>query len=280
MPKQRLGRGLQALIPVEDTVTAVAGGAEPVALGLIDPNPFQPRREFDADKLQELAESIRVHGVIQPVVLRRINDKYQLVAGERRCRAAKLAGLEQVPALVKDYSDLEMLELAIVENLQRDDLTAIEEALAYEQLMKRLALTQEQVAGRVGKSRPHVANTLRLLQLPAILQQYVSRGTLSAGHARAILALASANRQLEAAEQVIRLGLNVRQTELLIKQLQTPAVSRETKPASNDTVAVERQLQAALGTNVKVVRGRKQGRIEISFYSADELERLLDRLLQ
>jgi ParB family chromosome partitioning protein len=246
---------------------------------LIDPNPFQPRREFDQDKLEELAESIRVHGVIQPVVLRRVNDRYQLVAGERRCRAARLAGLDQVPALIHDYSDMEMLELAIVENLQRDDLDAIEEALAYEQLMRRLGLTQEQAASRVGKSRSHVANTLRLLQLPEVLQQYVSRGTLSAGHARALLGLADHRRQLEAAEKVIKAGLNVRQTEQLVKQMQEPTVSRETAKPSAHALDIERQLQASLGTNVKVVRGRKYGRIEIAFYSADELERLLDMLL-
>lgn len=279
MPKQRLGRGLEALIPVQEVFSDTDQAGLMVALDLIDPNPFQPRREFDQDKLEELAESIRVHGVIQPVVLRRVNDRYQLVAGERRCRAARLAGLDQVPALIHDYSDMEMLELAIVENLQRDDLDAIEEALAYEQLMRRLGLTQEQAASRVGKSRSHVANTLRLLQLPEVLQQYVSRGTLSAGHARALLGLADHRRQLEAAEKVIKAGLNVRQTEQLVKQMQEPTVSRETAKPSAHALDIERQLQASLGTNVKVVRGRKYGRIEIAFYSADELERLLDMLL-
>lgn len=281
MPKQRLGRGLQALIPTDGEGIESDNNLLAVDLDLIDPNPFQPRREFDQAKLEELADSIRVHGLIQPVVLRRLNDKYQLVAGERRCRAARLAGLTHISAFLKEYTDLEMLELSIVENLQRDDLDAIEEAMAYEQMMLRLGLTQEQVAVRVGKSRSHVANTLRLLQLPTLLQQHVSRETLSAGHARALLSLHTTQLQLEGAERVIKLGLNVRQTELLAKQLLLTSVSRETKPtAKNQPTDVERQLQASLGTGVKVIRGRKHGRIEIDFYSVDELERLLDLLLK
>lgn len=280
MPKQRLGRGLDALFSMEGQ-SGARESDQSVALDLIDPNPHQPRREFDDQKLGELADSIRLHGVIQPVVVRRMRDRYQLVAGERRCRAARLAGLSEVPALVRDYTDLQMLELAIVENLQRDDLGPMEEALAYQQLLERLNLTQEQAAVRVGKSRSHVANTLRLLQLPEVLQQHVSRETLSAGHARAILALSTVRQQLEAAEKAIRLGLNVRQTESMVKQMQSGSVSRETKTTDRtQTTDVERQLQSSLGTNVKVVRGRKHGRIEIAFYSADELERLLDLLIK
>lgn len=280
MPKQRLGRGLDALFSMEGQ-SGARESDQSVALDLIDPNPHQPRREFDDQKLGELADSIRLHGVIQPVVVRRMRDRYQLVAGERRCRAARLAGLSEVPALVRDYTDLQMLELAIVENLQRDDLGPMEEALAYQQLLERLNLTQEQAAVRVGKSRSHVANTLRLLQLPEVLQQHVSRETLSAGHARAILALSTVRQQLEAAEKAIRLGLNVRQTESMVKQMQSGSVSRETKTTDRtQTTDVERQLQSSLGTNVKVVRGRKHGRIEIAFYSVDELERLLDLLIK
>lgn len=280
MPKQRLGRGLDALFSMEGQ-SGARESDQSVALDLIDPNPHQPRREFDDQKLGELADSIRLHGVIQPVVVRRMRDRYQLVAGERRCRAARLAGLSEVPALVRDYTDLQMLELAIVENLQRDDLGPMEEALAYQQLLERLNLTQEQAAVRVGRSRSHVANTLRLLQLPEVLQQHVSRETLSAGHARAILALSTVRQQLEAAEKAIRLGLNVRQTESMVKQMQSGSVSRETKTTDRtQTTDVERQLQSSLGTNVKVVRGRKHGRIEIAFYSVDELERLLDLLIK
>ncbi len=283
MAKQRLGRGLQALIPVHETPVGNGETQASIALGLVDPNPYQPRREFVQDKLDELAESIRVHGIIQPVVVRAIGDRYQLVAGERRCRAARQAGLNEVPAVIKEYSDAQMLELAIVENLQRDDLDPLEEANAYQQLIKRLGLTQDQAARRIGKSRSHVANTLRLLQLPPLLQEYVSRETISAGHARALLALPSETQQLAAAEQVLTLGLNVRQTEQLVKRMQASkgTVSRET-PRPNDQTEIahlERQLQSGLGTGVRIIRGRKRGRIEISFSSADELERLLEQLL-
>ncbi|MGI6359175.1 MAG: ParB/RepB/Spo0J family partition protein [Bacillota bacterium] len=282
MGRKRLGRGLEALIPVQEAPASRQDVPASIALRLIDPNPYQPRREFPQDKLEELTESIRVHGVIQPVVVRAVGDRYQLVAGERRCRAAKAAGLTEVPALIKEYNDTQMLELAIVENLQRDDLNPLEEANAYQQLISRLGLTQDQAAERVGKSRSHVANTLRLLQLPPILQEYVSRETISAGHARALLSLSSAAQQTAAAEQVIRLGLNVRQTERLVRQaLQETSVSRETRKstAPPEIVDLERQLQSGLGTGVRIIRGRKRGRIEISFSSADELERLLEQLL-
>jgi ParB family chromosome partitioning protein len=276
-----LGKGLQALIPIESE-----GGREQesnlIALALIDPNPFQPRRSFDEEQMAELVQSIRQHGVVQPVVLRQRGTRYQLVAGERRCRAARQAGLREIPAVVRELDDEQLMELAIVENLQREDLNPIEEAQAYAQLMERLGLTQEQVAERVGRSRPHIANTVRLLQLPRVLQEYVSRGTLTAGHARALLSL-SEPQQLVVAEQIISQGLNVRQAEQLARQvLEKVNVSRETRPTptpSPEVLDVERQLQTALGTKVKVVRGRKRGKIEIEFYSGEELERLIELLL-
>jgi ParB family chromosome partitioning protein len=276
-----LGKGLQALIPTESE-----GGREQesnlIALALIDPNPFQPRRSFDEEQMAELVQSIRQHGVVQPVVLRQRGTRYQLVAGERRCRAARQAGLREIPAVVRELDDEQLMELAIVENLQREDLNPIEEAQAYAQLMERLGLTQEQVAERVGRSRPHIANTVRLLQLPRVLQEYVSRGTLTAGHARALLSL-SEPQQLVVAEQIISQGLNVRQAEQLARQvLEKVNVSRETRPTptpSPEVLDVERQLQTALGTKVKVVRGRKRGKIEIEFYSGEELERLIELLL-
>lgn len=276
-----LGKGLQALIPTESE-----GGREQesnlIALALIDPNPFQPRRSFDEEQMAELVQSIRQHGVVQPVVLRQRGTRYQLVAGERRCRAARQAGLREIPAVVRELDDEQLMELAIVENLQREDLNPIEEAQAYAQLMERLGLTQEQVAERVGRSRPHIANTVRLLQLPRVLQEYVSRGTLTAGHARALLSL-SEPQQLVMAEQIISQGLNVRQAEQLARQVMEKAnVSRETRPTptpSPEVLDVERQLQTALGTKVKVVRGRKRGKIEIEFYSGEELERLIELLL-
>lgn len=281
MAKSRLGRGLQALIPVSETADN-QGTGDLVSLDLIDPNPFQPRREFDPEKLAELTESVRVHGVMQPVVLRKTGDRYQLVAGERRCRAAKGAGMSDIPALVREFSDRELLELAIVENLQREDLNPIEEALAYEQLMDQLALKQEEVAARVGKSRPYITNTLRLLQLPEVLKQHVSRGTLSAGHARALLAISSSLEQLRLADKIISDGLSVRQAEAFVAmQKAKTSVSRETKRNKDgDHLDLEHRLQSALGTNVKIIHKKKRGKIEIEYYSNDDLERLLEILLR
>ena len=283
MARSRLGRGLEALIPVEPLADEPQEQST-LALRLIDPNPYQPRREFDTEKLEELAESIRVHGVLQPVVVRRQGSRYQLVAGERRCRAAKLAGLHEVPAIIKEFSDADLMELAIVENLQRENLNPIEEALGYDQLCKQLGLTQEAVAQRVGKSRSHVANTLRLLQLPQAIREHVSRETLSAGHARALLALDKPALQRELAQRIIEEGLNVRQTEALVKETQAQPqanVSRETKTRrSPELEDLERRLTSSLGTQVRVVQGRKRGKIEIHYYDQDELERLLELLMQ
>lgn len=283
MAKSRLGRGLEALIPVEPQQAEVKATST-VSLRLIDPNPFQPRREFDPDKLQELAQSIQLHGILQPVVLRRKGKRYQLLAGERRCRAASLAGLEEIPALVKELTDAEMMELAIVENLQRDDLNAIEEAFGYDQLIKQLGMTQEEVAKRIGRSRPHVTNTLRLLQLPQSLQELVSRETISAGHARALLAVVDPALQLELAALVVNKGLNVRQTEEIVKRAQTdknPDASRETKATRPpELVDLEQRLTANLGTRVRLLPGHKQGKIEIVYYDHGELERLMELLLR
>jgi len=281
--RSRLGRGLEALIPV-DPGTETAKDVTTVPLRFVDPNPYQPRREFEQETLLELAESIRLHGILQPVIVRPKGKRYQLLAGERRCRAAQLAGLEDIPALVKELSDREMMELSIVENLQREDLNPLDEARGYEQLMKQLGLTQEEVAQRVGRSRPHVANTLRLLQLPQALQELVSRETISAGHGRALLAVADPALQLSLAEMVIEQGLNVRQTEELVKRHlagQAASVSRETKkkrPAEIEDL--ERRLASTLGTQVRLLPGRKRGKIEIIYYDNEELERLLELLLQ
>lgn len=285
MARSRLGRGLEALIPVEpvEAETNAAASAK-IALRLIDPNPYQPRRQFDQEALHELSESIRQHGVLQPVIVRKHGKRFQLLAGERRCRGAELAGLKEIPALVKELNDSEMMELAIVENLQREDLNPLDEAAGYDQLMQRLQMTQEEVAKRVGRSRPHVANTLRLLQLPPAIQELVSRETITAGHARALLAIADAARQQECAEKVISQGLSVRQTEELVKQQQVSSlttVSRETnKQRPTEVVDLEKRLASSLGTQVRLLPGRKRGKIEIVYYDNDELERLLELLLQ
>jgi len=281
--RSRLGRGLEALIPVEP-VGEEAKSTATVPLRLIDPNPYQPRRQFDQETLEELAQSIKLHGILQPIIVRQKGRRYQLLAGERRCRAAELAGLVEIPALVKELSDREMMELSIVENLQREDLNPLDEALGYDQLVKQLGLTQEEVAQRVGRSRPHVANMLRLLQLPQSLQELVSRETISAGHARALLAISDPALQHRLAEIVVKQGLNVRQTEELVKRhsgRDNANVSRETKkkrPA--EIVDLEQRLATSLGTQVRLLPGRKRGKIEIVYYDNDDLERLLELLLQ
>lgn len=283
MARSRLGRGLEALIPVEP-VGEEAKSTATVPLRLIDPNPYQPRRQFDQETLEELAQSIRLHGILQPIIVRQKGRRYQLLAGERRCRAAELAGLVEIPALVKELSDREMMELSIVENLQREDLNPLDEALGYDQLVKQLGLTQEEVAQRVGRSRPHVANMLRLLQLPQSLQELVSRETISAGHARALLAISDPALQHRLTEIVVKQGLNVRQTEKLVKRhsgRDNANVSRETKkkrPA--EIVDLEQRLATSLGTQVRLLPGRKRGKIEIVYYDNDDLERLLELLLQ
>lgn len=283
MARSRLGRGLEALIPVEPAQEGTKAMTT-VPLRLIDPNPYQPRRQFVEETLQELAQSIQVHGVLQPVVLRARGKRYQLLAGERRCRAAELAGLDEIPAVVREFADAEMMELAIVENLQREDLNAMEEAAGYEQLIKQLDMTQEEVARRIGRSRPHVTNMLRLLQLPQSIQELVSRETISAGHARALLAVADPRRQLELVELVVSKSLNVRQTEELVRRMQPGKpenVSRETKKQRPlEVVDLEQRLSNNLGTQVRLVTGRKQGKIEIVYYDQEELERLLELLLQ
>lgn len=283
MARSRLGRGLEALIPVEP-VGEQAKSTATVPLRLIDPNPYQPRRQFDQETLEELAQSIKLHGILQPIIVRQKGRRYQLLAGERRCRAAELAGLVEIPALVKELSDREMMELSIVENLQREDLNPLDEALGYDQLVKQLGLTQEEVAQRVGRSRPHVANMLRLLQLPQSLQELVSRETISAGHARALLAISDPALQHRLTEIVVKQGLNVRQTEELVKRhsgRDNANVSRETKkkrPA--EIVDLEQRLATSLGTQVRLLPGRKRGKIEIVYYDNDDLERLLELLLQ
>ena len=276
-PKRRgLGRGFGALIPQAPPPKAVE---RTVPLDEITPNPWQPRVHFDEAKIHEMAESIGEHGVIEPLVVRPHGGGYELIAGERRLRAARLAGLESVPVAVREMSDRDVLEVTLIENLQREDLSALEEAAAYVRLMEEFGATQDEVARRVGKSRPAVANTIRLLQLPEAVRDEMRAGRLSAGHARALLALDSAVEQTALARDAIRLGLSVRQLEVRIRlRVQPPA----RKPASRDlhVADVEKQLMRSLGTRVRLQsRGpRGRGRIVIEFYSPAELQRLVERL--
>ena len=273
-----LGRGLASLIPQH---AAPTGSVVEVQLARVTPNPYQPRRHWDDADLADLAASIREHGVLQPILVTETIDGYQLVAGERRVRAARLAGLERIPALVRQLADRDQLEVALVENVQRADLDPIDEASAYRQLIDEFGLTQERVAERVGKARATVANTLRLLDLHPDVQAAIADGRLTEGHGRALGGL-PVDGQGQVLRTVAGQGLSVRQTEELVRRLREP---RETKPATPkprldaELERVEEELRQRLGTKVSLTRSRKGGRIVIEYYSDEELERLYDRLI-
>lgn len=273
-----LGKGIGALFPGESLEQSEK--VEELQLKLIVANPFQPRKIFDEETLQELADSIQEHGILQPIAVRKKGQKYEIVAGERRYRAAQLAGLELLPAIVKELTDSQMMELAILENLQREDLTVIEEAEAYQSLMENLHLTQEELSKRLGKSRPHIANHVRLLALPEEIRALMNEGILSMGQGRALLGLKNKRRIPEVARKIIKQGLNVRQVEILVQNL-NEEVSRETsQPKKKDifVVAKESQLRDYFGTNVQIKKTNNKGKIEIEFYSEDDLERILEIL--
>lgn len=273
-----LGKGLDALFPTMDVHNEES--VEKIAVNKIQANPFQPRKIFRDESINELAKSIQEHGIIQPIVVRKKGKKFEIVVGERRYRAAKIAGLDEIPAIVKDLSEQEMMELAILENLQREDLTPIEEAEAYKSLMDNLSLTQDLLAQRLGKSRPYIANFVRLLQLPDEVRQLVNDGQLSMGQARTLLGLKNKRRIPEVAQKVIKDQLNVRQLEMLVQQLNSP-VSRETLKVKKKDVFVrdtESHLREFFGTQVQISKTKKKGKIEIEFYSEDDLHRILDLL--
>jgi len=274
MGRQALGRGLEALLPV--------GREEPgileVPLAKIRPSPFQPRKRFDDAKLDELAASIRTRGVLSPVIVRQTPDGYELVAGERRVRAAERAGLDRVPAVVREMSNAEMLEVALIENLQREDLNPVEEAEVYRRLVEEFNLTQEEIASRVGKDRASVANTLRLLKLPPRIREDLIGGRLSAGHGRALLALEGRDLLLKAREAILRRSLSVRATELLVKRLKAAPADRARRRQGPALAAAEEQLRRALATKVRIVRQGRRGRIEVEFYSEEDLERLIEKI--
>jgi ParB family chromosome partitioning protein len=279
--KRRLGRGLDALIPGGSRPNAV----ESISVDLIDPNPRQPRRSFDMDALAGLAQSVKEHGVVQPILVRRKDGRYELVAGERRLRAAEMVGLVQVPAIVGDFEDRDAMEVALIENLQREDLDPIEEATALQRLRDDFGLTQEELSTKLGKSRPAIANSLRLLSLEKEIRDDVSRGTISAGHARALLAITDSDTRMRLFGQVVEQELSVRQTEELVKSVLESAaatdVSRETphRPSKDpNIVEVESTLRKILGTKVEIKDRMGRGRIQIEYYSLDDLERILEIL--
>ncbi len=279
MKKQSgLGRGLSALLDDPNLdFTQQKGGVVSVPLHRIEPNPLQPRREFDPEALQALADSITEHGMIQPLTVRELpGGYYQIIAGERRWRAARMAGLEELPVPVIEADDRKVMELALVENLQREDLNPMEEAQGYRTLMEEYGLTQNEVAQRVGKSRPAVANALRLLSLDGELAELVRNGTLSPGHARALLGLKSEKLRQQAAQRIIALQLSVRQAETLCKNLDKPEEKPRPAPLEVDYVAeCERSLSRSLGRKVRIVNGKRKGRFELEFYGQEDLNRLL-----
>jgi len=283
-----LGKGLSALIP--DPVDVAAAPAVEADIDRLTPNDFQPRAEMDDTRLEELAQSIRSNGVIQPIVVRQIGDRFQIIAGERRWRAAQLAGLRRVPIVIREVPpghEKSLLEMALVENIQREDLNPIEEALAYRRLADDFQLKQEDIAGAVGKDRASVANVLRLLKLPEEVRGEVAAGRLSMGHARALLSLGDAVDQRETARDVIARNLSVRETEALVRKLleddaevEAPRKAPAPKPVDVHTRAAEERLKFLLGTRVRIVRQGTRGRIEIDFTSEEELIRIYEQLTE
>lgn len=281
MKKQALGKGLGALIPDLGTQSGPVSGFLECPIDRIRPNRYQPRRRFEAAELEELSQSIRAQGVLQPLLVRKDGDAYELVAGERRLRAARNAGLEKVPVVVKQISDTELLEMSIIENIQREDLNPLEEADAYHQLMTRFGMTQDQVAERIGKSRPTVANFVRLRQLPAPIKSDILAGTLSSGHARALLAARTPAIQEKVWRSVASKRLSVRQTEALVKQLNQAKETPAPRKKSSDEIyfnGIAEDLSRHFGTRVKIHRKGKKGRLEVEFYNDDDLDRILTLL--
>jgi ParB family chromosome partitioning protein len=286
--KKGLGKGLSALIPSSPELVSSDEPVMEIEIHKIRPNSFQPRRRFDEEKLNELAESIKEHGVVQPVVVRPVGPgKYELVVGERRLRACQRLGLVKIPAVVKEFSDGQMMEIALVENIQRQDLNPVEEAVAYKRLMEEFKLTQEQVSQKISKSRSFIANMVRLLNLPDPILDKLSAGQLTVGHARPLLALNGEELQIAIAQEVCDKNLSVRETESLVRR----AVEEENKKAKEEKIEkdnklspimldIEAKLRSLFGTKVKIKDQGERGKIEIDYYSTDDLERIVALVLQ
>ena len=277
-----LGKGLGALLGDFSEEAVQSSAYQILPIYKVEPNPNQPRQDFDQEELQALADSITVHGVIQPLTVRALSSGYyQIIAGERRWRAARLANLSEIPVVVIEADDKKAMELALIENLQRQDLNPVEEALGYQSLIEEYGLTQEEAASRVGKSRPAVANSLRLLGLcPQVLEKLKS-GELTAGHAQAILTLKSEKKQQEAAQKIIALALSVRQAETLCKNMnKEPTPKKEEVFAVDYVVECEKNLSKRLGRGVKIINGKRKGRFELEFYGKEDLQNLLEALMK
>lgn len=278
MEKKALGKGLKALIPDDVIVRSAERGTTQINVGEIIPGRFQPREVFDPSKLKELILSIKEKGILQPIIVRPKQDGYELIAGERRLRAAKEIGFSQVPAIIKDVKDDEAIEIALIENIQRDDLNPIEEAKGYKRLSDEFSLTQEVISEKVGRDRTSVTNSLRLLKLPQKIQEEIYLGRISTGHAKAILMLDSEQAQLELCNKIIKRGLSVREAEYYVKRRLAGPSRRKARRHHPEVRALEEELQKILGTKVTLMHHQKRGKIIIEYYSNEDLDRLLNIL--
>jgi ParB family transcriptional regulator, chromosome partitioning protein len=272
-----LGKGLDAFFP--EIEEKDSDKIEEVELSKCRPNPYQPRKVFEADAIEELKESVLQHGILQPLIVRKSIRGYEIVVGERRFRAAKEANLDTIPVIIKDLTDEQMMELALLENIQREDLTPIEEATAYDRLINELGTTQDQLAKRLGKSRSHIANLVRLLSLPEEVMAQINHGALSMGHGRALLGLKDKNKIKPVVKRITTERLNVRQVEALINELNNQQPKKKKKPKKDIFITEkENHLKEYFGTNVKINKGKRKGKIEIEFFSEEDLNRILDKM--
>lgn len=282
MQKIGLGRGLNSLFD-ENISDEENNNIINLRISLIEPNKNQPRKKFDDEKLDALAESIKENGVIQPIIVVKNGDMYKIVAGERRWRAAKKAGLSEIPSVIRDYTDQEVAQIALIENLQRENLNPIEEALGYKTLIDKFNMTQESVSSKLGKSRSAIANSIRLLSLDEPIQSKLITGEISSGHARALLSLEDSDMRLKLLESIIEKGLNVRQTEALAKHLHNSKPKKEKKQPDEQVLAeieaTENRLSSHFGTKVRLIHNEKRGKIEIEYFGNDDLERILQLLM-
>lgn len=283
MQKIGLGRGLGSLFEDQLSEDEENGNITELRINLIEPNKEQPRKNFDNEKLEALAESIKENGVIQPIIVVKSGDMYKIVAGERRWRAAKKAGLSEIPAIVRNYSDQETAQIALIENLQREDLDPIEEAMGYKTLMDKFNMTQETVSSKLGKSRSAIANSIRLLSLDEPIRAKLITGEITGGHARALLSVEDTETRLKLLDIILEKGLNVRQTEALAKQLKKPQSKKEKKQPDEQVTAeieaTENRLSSHFGTKVRLIHNEKRGKIEIEYFGSDDLERILQILM-
>ncbi len=279
MEKKALGKGLSALIPIkEPEISAPQSGVLEIPISQIRTNKYQPRTDFKQDKLNDLVNSIREKGVVQPVLARKVQDGYELIAGERRLRAAKTLGLEKIPAILRNVADVDMLEISLIENIQREELNAIEEAVAYQRLVTEFNFTQEAVAKVLGKDRSTVANCLRLLNLPKKIQEFISSGDITAGHAKAILSLPTDITQMSVCKVIMKKGLSVRESEALVTRRLLGSKPAAPRKKDGGISEIENQLQQIFGTRVVIAHGKKRGKIQIEYYSTEDLNRILDML--